>query len=187
LSAIWSLVKKQHSHDERIAIMIDKAAGRLDVSACKKNQIIASESIPIADLQASEDNDQGIGAAVNTFCQQHQLSSPTCTLMLPASSYQMLLVEAPPVSADELAEALQWKVKDLLNTAMEESVIDGFLLPDDAYRGRQKMAYTVVANRAQLDSDSDGVLENYYTLRSSGQCGPPGDRAFRVVEVQARG
>ncbi|MDG2035597.1 MAG: hypothetical protein P8J42_03190, partial [Pseudomonadales bacterium] len=231
-----------------------------------------------------------------------QLSSPTCTLMLPASSYQMLLVEAPPVSADELAEGLQWKVKDLLNTAMEESVIDGFLLPDDAYRGRQKMAYTVVANRAELqgiadsleeidikldrievpelvllrllehypiesqtemivvigrqrgflavvadqalylsraldisdqalqsesnvfdnngpvdhfilemqrsrdyfesqvgkgaigrfllaplDSDSDGVLENYYTLRSSGQCGPPGDRAFRVVEVQARG
>lgn len=139
--------------------MIDKAAGRLDVSACKKNQIIASESIPIADLQASEDNNQGVGAAVNTFCQQHQLSSPTCTLMLPASSYQMLLVEAPPVSADELAEALQWKVKDLLNTAMEESVIDGFLLPDDAYRGRQKMAYTVVANRAELQDIADSLEE----------------------------
>ena len=43
--------------------MIDKAAGRLDISACKKNQIIASQSIPIADLQASENNNQGVGAA----------------------------------------------------------------------------------------------------------------------------
>ncbi|MBT6578839.1 MAG: hypothetical protein HOO01_01105 [Cellvibrionales bacterium] len=40
---------------------------------------------------------------------------------------------------------------------------------------------------AQHDSDGDGTLENYYTLRSSGQCGPPADRAFRLVEVQARG
>lgn len=39
----------------------------------------------------------------------------------------------------------------------------------------------------QLDSDNDGTLENYYTLRSTGACGPPSDRAFRIVEVQARG
>ena len=39
----------------------------------------------------------------------------------------------------------------------------------------------------QHDSDGDGTLENYYTLRSIGQCGPPADRAFRLVEVQARG
>ena len=37
------------------------------------------------------------------------------------------------------------------------------------------------------DSDGDGTLESYYTLRSSGQCGPAADRAFRLVEVQARG
>lgn len=42
----------------------------------------------------------------------------------------------------------------------------------------------------QHDSDGDGLLESYYTLRSSGQCGPSADpisRAFRVIEVQARG
>lgn len=107
MSAIWSLVKKQHSHDERIAIMIDKAAGRLDISACKKNQIIASESIPIADLQAGENNHQGVGAAVNTFCQQHQLSSPTCTLMLPASRYQMLLYAAAGIVARRVIAPLE--------------------------------------------------------------------------------
>lgn len=37
-----------------------------------------------------------------------------------------------------------------------------------------------------VDSDNDGTNENYYTLRSTGACGPLADRAFRIVEVQAR-
>ena len=45
----------------------------------------------------------------------------------------------------------------------------------------------VICGVAQHDADNDGLLENYYTLRSSGQCGPPAERAFRLVEVQARG
>jgi hypothetical protein len=53
--------------------------------------------------------------------------------------------------------------------------------------GMNSCEVTVSCGAAQLDSDSDGVLENYYTLRSSGQCGSPADRAFRIVEVQARG
>ena len=36
-----------------------------------------------------------------------------------------------------------------------------------------------------VDSDDDGNTENYFTLRSSGACGPASDRAFRSVQVQA--
>lgn len=39
----------------------------------------------------------------------------------------------------------------------------------------------------QVDTDSDGTLEDYFTLRSEATCGPAADRAFRIVEVQARG
>ena len=44
-------------------------------------------------------------------------------------------------------DALRWKAKDLLNTPVEERIVDGFLLPEDAYRGRQKMAYTIATDR----------------------------------------
>ena len=145
-----SKIKKQ---DARIAIMLDKAAACLDITASKNHQIIASQNIAIpVSNQIDDKTASAVAAAIEDFCQQHQLKHPACTLMLPASSYQMLLVEAPPVNQDELAEALQWKVKDLLHTAMEDSIIDGFLLPDDAYRGRQKMAYTVVTQRAELQT-----------------------------------
>lgn len=149
-----NMVKKQ---DTRIAIMVDRAAACVDITAAKNHQIIASQSLSIpipnekpVDITIDDPIAAIVATAVDDFCQQHQLKNPACTLMLPASSYQMLLVEAPPVKQEELAEALQWKVKDLINTAMEDSIIDGFLLPDDAYRGRQKMAYAVVANRAEL-------------------------------------
>jgi len=39
----------------------------------------------------------------------------------------------------------------------------------------------------QVDTDSDGTLEDYFTLRSEATCGPAADRALRLVEVQARG
>ena len=150
LRAKKNKIKKQ---DARIAIMLDKAAACLDITASKNHQIIASQSVSISVANTIDDKTaSAIAIAVDAFCQQHQLKNPACTIMLPASSYQMLLVEAPPVNQDELAEALQWKVKDLLHTAVEDSIIDGFLLPEDAYRGRQKMAYTVVAQRAELQT-----------------------------------
>lgn len=133
--------------------MLDKAAACLDITASKNHQIIASQNISIPMSNLIDDNTaSAIATAIDNFCQQHQLKTPACTLMLPASSYQMLLVEAPPVNQDELAEALQWKVKDLLHTAVEDSIIDGFLLPEDAYRGRQKMAYAIVAQRTELQT-----------------------------------
>ena len=53
--------------------------------------------------------------------------------------------------------------------------------------GMSNCEVNVICGVAQHDADNDGLLENYYTLRSRGQCGPPADRAFRLVEVQARG
>ena len=85
-----------------------------------------------------------------SFFEAAGLTAPACSLVLSVGSYQVLLVEAPPVPEAELAAALRWKVKDLLQLPLESALIDGFLLPDDAYRGRQKMAYTVAAEKAPL-------------------------------------
>jgi len=158
----WAKKRKANKHDERIAVMIDSVAACLDITASRNHQIIASQSISILDNSDKKTDTAtnlaaSVATAVTTFCQQHALKHPACTLMLPASSYQMLLVEAPPVNEQELAEALQWKVKDLLHKTMEDSIIDGFLLPDDAYRGRQKMAYTVVADRPELQAIADSL------------------------------
>lgn len=139
----WPFARKNNKRQQRISLL--KGTDCLEMIACKNGEIVASEDIPCADEAA-------MSTALAAFCEQHDLDAPACTIMLPVSSYQMLLVEAPPVEHAELAEALRWKVKDLLTATVEDSIVDGFLLPDDAYRGRQKMAYTVAAERSPLQS-----------------------------------
>ncbi|MEH6470169.1 MAG: MSHA biogenesis protein MshI [Halopseudomonas sp.] len=64
--------------------------------------------------------------------------------VLKPKEYHLLLVEAPAVADDEMAEALRWRIKDMISFDVAEAVIDYFPLPDDAYRGRSKMLYVAV-------------------------------------------
>lgn len=135
--------RKSRASEYRVAVQ--KRGVKLVLSVGNHNSIHSIETLDCDDGQA-------LVPLVRGFCQRHALNDVPATLVLDASSYQMLLVEAPPVAPEELAEALKWKVKDLLQGSVESSVVDGFLLPEDAYRGRQKMAYTVATDRSQLQT-----------------------------------
>lgn len=94
-----------------------------------------------------------------------------CNIVLAGSHYQLLLGEAPKVPQEELAEALRWRVKDLIQYPIADAVIDAILLPEDSARGTSRMAYAVVAQRntilqliaqaktAQLDLQSIDISE----------------------------
>ncbi|MES2674853.1 MAG: MSHA biogenesis protein MshI [Pseudomonadota bacterium] len=69
------------------------------------------------------------------------------TLVMNSSQYQLLLGDAPKVPPEELAEALRWRVKDLIQFPIADAIIDAFLLPEDSARGVSRMAYAVVAQR----------------------------------------
>ncbi len=72
-------------------------------------------------------------------------------LVMSAGSYQLILGEAPKVPAEELAEALRWRVKDLVQFPMADAIVDGFLLPEDSARGTSRMAYAVIAQRSIIE------------------------------------
>ncbi|MGB5324144.1 MAG: hypothetical protein WBN40_01800 [Pseudomonadales bacterium] len=131
---------------ERIAVTVHE--GQIDLVASRNGEIVAACSVM---------ND-GLAPAVQRFLDAANLQSPCCSVVLPTGSYQILLVEAPPVPPQELAAALRWKVKDLVKLPLEQAVIDGFRLPDDAFRGRQKMAYTVATDRARLQQLVDELV-----------------------------
>src|SRR5690606_5378991 len=72
-------------------------------------------------------------------------------ICLDPHQYELHLLEAPAVADDELADALRFRMRDLLPpNAEQHSVIQAFRLPADAYRGRMDMAYAAVANRADI-------------------------------------
>lgn len=80
------------------------------------------------------------------------LQRTPCHFVMNAGSYQLLLGEAPKVPAEELAEALRWRVKDLVQFPITEAIVDAFLLPEDSARGTSRMAYAVVAQRKNIET-----------------------------------
>lgn len=75
------------------------------------------------------------------------LQKAPCNFVIANGQYQLLLGEAPKVPPEELAEALRWRVKDLIQFPVADAIIDAFLLPEDSARGTSRMAYAVVAQR----------------------------------------
>lgn len=78
------------------------------------------------------------------------LKGAQCNWVLPNLEYSLLLVEAPNVPAEELREAMRWRIKDLISFSVEDASIDVFPLPADASRGGHKMVYVVVTERQQV-------------------------------------
>ncbi|RRJ83110.1 type IV pilus biogenesis protein PilM [Aestuariirhabdus litorea] len=83
--------------------------------------------------------------------ERNQLHGDVNLVLLP-SQYQMLLAEAPDVPDEELADAMRWRIKDLISTPLDQVEVDAFLLPDDAYRGRVRMCYAAAVRRDLIES-----------------------------------
>lgn len=80
------------------------------------------------------------------------LQKVACNLVINSNHYQLLLGEAPKVPQEELAEALRWRVKDLIQYPIADAIVDAFMLPEDSVRGTSRMAYAVVSQRNNIVS-----------------------------------
>lgn len=105
-------------------------------------------------------------AALKGLVAERGLAGVAVNLVLHPATYQMLLLDAPDVPAEELRDAMRWRVKDLIAESLEQVVVDAFTLPDDAYRGRSRMAYCAVLGRARMQAWGDMIGQAGLQLRS---------------------
>lgn len=75
--------------------------------------------------------------------------------IMPEGSYQLLLVDVPDVPAEDVKSALQLKVKDLISFPLAEASVDILFLPEEAFRGRNRMAFALVARREDTEPVED--------------------------------
>lgn len=87
-------------------------------------------------------------------------------LVLHSGDYRTFLLEAPDVPADELRDAMRWRVKDMLGEPLDEVVLDCFALPADAYRGRMRMAYCAVLGKAHMNQCAAWLRDSGLRLQS---------------------
>ncbi len=87
------------------------------------------------------------------FCeriQQLKLTGMRCNVVLPAGSYNLLLVEAPNVPEEEMRDAVRFRVKDMIAFPLDEALIDLFSLPSDSSRSGRKMVYVVAIQESKV-------------------------------------
>jgi MSHA biogenesis protein MshI len=94
------------------------------------------------------------------------LAGLSCNLVLEPEHYQLFMMESPKVPAEELREAIKWKVKDLISMPLEEAVIDVMRLPEDCGRAEQTLIYAVVAERKFVTSAIEAITAAKLELTS---------------------
>jgi MSHA biogenesis protein MshI len=78
-----------------------------------------------------------------------KLARYCCSSLLRVGEYQLLQVEPPDMPANELKEALRWRIKDMLSFPVESATIDVLEIPSDpAAVGRAKQVFAVAANNS---------------------------------------
>jgi MSHA biogenesis protein MshI len=100
-------------------------------------------------------------ASVKTLSAELGLSNRHCLLLLAQDEYQLIQIEKPNVPADELKQALSWKLKDMIDYPVEQATVDLIDIPADPNNShRQPYIYAVVAKNA-LISEHIQRLINY--------------------------
>ena len=113
-------------------------------------------------------------------------------LLLDDTQYQLLPMDAPDVPDTELADALRWQIKDMIDFPAEDARISSVLVPAASDSVRTRQAWVVVARRApvagcmrgardaRIDLDSIDVPE--FALRNLALL-PAGDGACALLHV----
>lgn len=78
------------------------------------------------------------------------LTGCACNVVLPPHQYNLLLIEAPNVPEEEMREAVRWRIKDLITTPLDQTLIDIFHLPKDSSRSGTPMLYVVATASAEI-------------------------------------
>lgn len=85
-------------------------------------------------------------AALERLRREAHLGGHHVTMLLAPGEYQLLLVEAPNVPADELKTAIRWKIKDSLNYHIDNATVDVLRIPaGQSGPGRAQSLYAVAA------------------------------------------
>ena len=75
-----------------------------------------------------------------------------CLTILPATDYQLLLVDAPNVPALELKNAVRWRLKDMLDFRVDDATVDVLDIPvDTTGASRGHSMYAVAARNETIE------------------------------------
>lgn len=125
----------------------------------------AGAAKPMVTMTESRQETLKDDSAIKFLAADLNLSNMHCSLLLTQGEYQLFQIEKPNVPANELKQAVSWKLKDMIDYPVEQATIDVVDIPVDQNKSnRQSYVYAVVA-RNNLISD---YMQRFIELSKSG-------------------
>ena len=78
------------------------------------------------------------------------LTGQSCRLILAPNLYQLVLMDALNVPEAEMAKALKWNLKGLIEYPLDDIAMDAFLVPPHGVSNQQKKAFVAVTPLSKL-------------------------------------
>jgi MSHA biogenesis protein MshI len=95
-------------------------------------------------------------AALEKIVREHRLESYQCTTLLAPDEYQILMVDAPKVQADELKMAVRYSIKNSLSYPVENAMVDVLQIPGNKNtQSHPKSLYAIAASNDTLQKRVD--------------------------------
>ncbi len=89
-------------------------------------------------------------AVLQQFVTEQALQGVPCSYVLAPGEYGLNLVEEPAVSKVEVAKALRWVLRDLVNFPIDDAIIDTFELPFLRAKDNTKMIYAASMRKEMI-------------------------------------
>ena len=124
----------------------------LDAKDPKQPQILDYVNYRVDQYESAE----ALKEQVKQYIEEKSLKKAYCCLVLDDQDYQLLAVEPPKVPQAEMAEAVKWKVKDLIQFPITEAVVDVFSQPE-SHDANREIVDVVVANKSIVDTKAQFI------------------------------
>jgi len=150
---------KAKQKDGWMAVVL--AGSRLDFAHIRQTRDGRPE---VTLLESFERGSSDVDALKRVSAKLH-LNQYRCTTLLNEGEYQLLQTDPPAVGAEEMKEALRWKIKDMVDFPVEAASVDVLPIPTEGAVGRAAQVFAVVAKnevlipRVQLFQEAKAGLE----------------------------
>ncbi len=112
------------------------------------SKLIHCEFIPAKNAQEEQ---QFLGALV----EKYNLGDYDCYLALTTDKYRRINIEAPAVAEHEIAEAIRWKISDLIEFPVEKAIIDFYPVPPTQRANGSKMLEVIASPGDQIKAQAE--------------------------------
>ncbi|MDI1299660.1 agglutinin biogenesis protein MshI [Methylotenera sp.] len=113
--------------------------------------VINSEAKPTVEYIAIQRGSLKDDSSVKTLTTNLSMANLHCSLLLAQNEYQLFQIEKPNVPANELKQAISWKLKDMIDYPVDQATIDVIDIPADPNNAnRQSYVYAVAAKNSVI-------------------------------------